>query len=30
VGSLFDHIRLRDISFDEQFVIVDFEPKNVF
>lgn len=27
VGSLFDHIRLLDISFDEEFVIVDFEPK---
>lgn len=27
VGSLFDHIQLRDISFDEQFAIVDFVPK---
>ena len=27
MGSLFDHIRLRDISFDEQFAIVDFVPK---
>lgn len=29
MGSLFDHIRLRDISFDEQFVIIDFEPKGI-
>lgn len=27
VGSLFDHIQLKDISFDEQFAIVDFVPK---
>ena len=29
VGSLFDHIRLQDISFDEQFAIIDFVPKNL-
>ena len=29
VGSLFDHIKLQDISFDEQFAIVDFVPKNL-
>ena len=29
MGSLFDHIRLRDISFDEQFAIIDFEPKGI-
>ena len=29
VGSLFDHIQLRDISFDEQFAIIDFVPKNL-
>lgn len=28
VGSLFDHIKLQDISFDEQFAIIDFVPKN--
>lgn len=27
--SLFNHIRLRDISFDEQFAIIDFEPKGI-
>lgn len=26
-GSLFDHVTLKDISFDEQFAIVEFEPK---
>lgn len=29
VGSLFDHIKLQDISFDEQFVIIEFVPKGV-
>ena len=29
VGSLFDHIKLQDISFDEQFAIIDFIPKNL-
>lgn len=29
VGSLFDHIKLQDISFDEQFAIIDFVPKNL-
>ena len=29
VGSLFDHIQLQDISFDEQFAIVDFVPKGI-
>lgn len=28
-GSLFDHIVLRDIRFDEQYAIVDFEPKSL-
>lgn len=28
-GSLFDHIQLRDISFDEEFAIIDFVPKNM-
>ena len=28
MGSLFDHIKLQDISFDEQFAIIDFVPKN--
>ncbi len=27
-GSLFDHVTLKDICFDEQFAIVEFEPKN--
>lgn len=26
-GSLLDHIELRDIRFDEQYAIVEFEPK---
>ena len=26
-GSLFDHIQLQDISFDEQFAIIEFVPK---
>lgn len=26
-GSLFEHIDLRDIRFDEQYAIVDFVPK---
>ena len=26
-GSLFDHVTLKDISFDEQFAIINFEPK---
>ena len=29
VGSLFDHIKLQDISFDELFVIIDFIPRNI-
>ncbi len=29
VGSLFDHIKLQDISFDEQFAIIDFVPKGL-
>ena len=28
-GSLFDHITLKDISFDEKFAIVEFEPKGI-
>lgn len=28
VGGLFDHIKLQDISFDEQFAIVEFVPKS--
>ena len=26
-GSLFSHVTLKDIFFDEQFAIVEFEPK---
>lgn len=26
-GSLLDHIELRDICFDEQYAIIEFEPK---
>lgn len=26
-GSLFNHVTLKDIFFDEQFAIVEFEPK---
>lgn len=26
-GSLLDHIDLRDIRFDEQYAIIEFEPK---
>lgn len=26
-GSLFEHVTLKDISFDEQFAIIEFEPK---
>ena len=26
-GSLFNHITLKDICFDEQFAIIEFEPK---
>ena len=26
-GSLFEHIDLRDIRFDEQYAIVEFQPK---
>lgn len=26
-GSLFEHIDLKDICFDEQFAIVEFQPK---
>ena len=29
VGSLFDHIKLQDISFDEQFAIIEFSPKGL-
>ena len=29
VGSVFEHITLRDIRFDELYVIVEFEPKQV-
>lgn len=29
MGRLFDHIKLQDISFDEQFVIIDFVPKGL-
>lgn len=28
-GSLLDHIALRDIRFDEQYVIIEFEPKTL-
>ncbi|MGX8713541.1 MAG: hypothetical protein ACSW8I_07660 [bacterium] len=28
-GSLFEHITLRDICFDEQFAIVEFEPRGL-
>ena len=28
-GSLLDHVELRDIRFDEQYAIIDFEPKSV-
>lgn len=28
-GSLFDHISLKDIFFDEKFAIVEFEPKGL-
>lgn len=28
-GTIFDHIVLKDIYFDEQFVIIDFEPKSI-
>ncbi|MBR6441917.1 MAG: hypothetical protein IKS44_07725 [Bacteroidales bacterium] len=28
-GSLFDHIELRDIRFDEQYAIVEFVPKSL-
>lgn len=28
-GTLFDHITLRDIRFDEQYAILDFIPKGV-
>ena len=28
-GSLFDHIELHDIRFDEQYAIVEFTPKNI-
>ena len=28
VGSLFNYIQLKDISFDEQFAIVDFVPRS--
>ena len=28
-GSLLDHIALRDIRFDEQYVIIEFEPRTL-
>ena len=28
-GSLLDHIELRDIRFDEQYAIVEFQPKGI-
>jgi hypothetical protein len=28
-GTLFDHVTLRDIRFDEQYAILDFIPKGV-
>lgn len=28
-GSLFDHIDLQDICFDEQFAIIEFTPKSL-
>ncbi len=28
-GSLFDHVTLKDICFDEQFAIVEFVPKSL-
>ncbi len=28
-GSLFDHIDLKDICFDEQFAIIEFSPKGL-
>lgn len=28
-GTLFDHIDLHDIRFDEQYAIIEFTPKNV-
>ena len=28
VGTVFDHIDLQDIHFDEQFAIIDFVPKS--
>lgn len=28
-GTLFDHVMLRDIRFDEQYAILDFIPKGV-
>ena len=28
-GSLFDHIELHDIRFDEHYAIVEFRPKNI-
>lgn len=28
-GSLFDHVTLKDICFDEQFAIIEFEPKGI-
>ena len=28
-GSLFDHVDLQDICFDERFAIIQFAPKNI-
>lgn len=28
-GTLFDHVTLRDIRFDEQYAIVEFTPKSL-
>lgn len=28
-GSLFEHVDLQDIRFDEQYAIVEFQPKNM-
>lgn len=27
-GSLLEHVRLRDIRFDEQYAIIEFEPRS--
>lgn len=28
-GSIFEHVELRDIRFDEQYAIIEFEPKAI-